>query len=258
MQVPSLKIKSTKTLHLSFVIIFLGVVSSNLIAQESPNPYRKWILGVTGMGSFGFQNLKVGTYVSQDVSGETSDPKDLTISGGGGSGYRLIVGYHPLFYHHLPFLGCLIQMGRQVSTFGVDVKDVKGSFSRNVFCLVVNLKIPLKVYNYSKGQLSYLNCNAGYGWYLNGKMDIDFHEISGDHSIFYYKNSTGFHVGGELELCFNHWFSFIVGTQFHFVNYNIKSLSLNGILKNPDQAIDEFKNINGSGIDFNLGLLFHL
>jgi hypothetical protein len=258
MQVPSLKMKSNKTFHLSLVFVFLGIFSSNLIAQESPNPYRKWILGVTGMGSFGFQNHKVGTYVSQDVSDETSDSKDLTISGGGGSGYRLIVGYRPLFYHRLPLLECLFQMGRQVSTFGVDVEGVNGKFYRNVFCFALNLKIPLKVYNSSEGALAYLNCIAGYGWYLNGKMDIDFHKIAGDHSIFDYKNSTGFHVGGELELCFNHWFSFIVGTQFHFVNYNIKSLSLNGILKNPDQAIDEFKNIDGSGIDFNLGLLFHL
>jgi hypothetical protein len=89
-------------------------------------------------------------------------------------------------------------------------------------------------------------------------MDIDFHKIAGDRTIFDYKNSSGFHVAGEWEVCINYRLSFIVGAQFHFVNYNIKSLSVNGIPLSPAQTIDEFKKIDGSGIDIYLGLLFHI
>ena len=206
----------------------------------------------------GNENLKwhiegvflVGAGIEKHEVGRTTDNDEISISGGGGVGGQLIIGYRlsPTFDLNL---GVAIQN----SSLKPDVENADGKFFRTA--LLANIKYRIQI-----SSSSLINVGGGFGYYFPGELDIDASEISGGaHNIYEYDNSPGIHLLAEYEGFFRKDFSWSIGLQYSIVSYDIKSAKSNEITVPLDQlpasVRDEVGELDGSGVDLRIGVNYY-
>ncbi len=136
-------------------------------------------------GGAGLKDHVVGTAVRE---GDATDTKDITISGGGGIGGGLTIGYGLG-----PSFELDVTVSLHESSLSIDVANADGSFPRTAFRGTAKYKIPITA-------MSLIKLGGGAGYYLPGDLDLDFSDSQGgEHLVFGYDAAAGFHVGGEYE-----------------------------------------------------------
>lgn len=198
----------------------------------------QWRIEGAGLLGVGIKNHEVG---------KTTEDEKISISGGGGYGGTLILGYG-----FSPQFDVSIGAGIQNSTLIPKVKNADGSFLRTMFLATLKYKKPIT----SRGLL---NIGAGLDFFSPGDLDINASKVAeGGHNIYSYKESTGFHLLAEYEGFINNKLSWIIGLKYYYVTYKLKSANLDGLSVPssvlPDELKKEVANLNGSGVDMIMSL----
>ena len=181
----------------------------------------------------GFDSIDVGTTTSGDR---------VSISGGGGGALDLGIGYGLS-----PMLDLDVEIGGEVSTLTPAVANADGTFTRSYLLATVKRKLPTS----DTGQFK---VGVGLGAYMNGELDVDARNAGGFHDIIKYKNALGVHLTGEFERFVAPSTSFHVGMKMYFVTYKADSATSNGVPYSADALPGDVKDLNGSGLDFLVGV----
>jgi hypothetical protein len=201
---------------------------------EPLNTSNKLRLQLEGYLGFGLDSIKVG---------ETSGGEDVKISGGGGFGGGATLGYG--LSRSVDIDGTL---GFQVSGLLPAVENARGTFSRSFLLATVKYKIPFR-------ENLQWKLGAGVGYYMGGELDIDIDQgiLNGGHTVVDYKNATGFHATGELEIALQRNLVLAVGLKYYKVDYKAETATFNGISVPVSSLTDEYRNFNGDGVDVTVG-----
>jgi len=235
-------------LFLFFSIIHLSLLTQMVIAQEDTlnfylNDYLSSRLRLEG-------SMLVGIGLSDHQAGMTTDNEEIVMSGGGGIGGNLILGYGIS-----PKWDTSIGFGIQNSSLMPEVENASANFLRTAIMANIKYRVPVS----SSGLI---NLGGGISYYFPGDLDIDISDVAGGaHNIYGYDNSIGFQFFGEYEGFFSKDFSWIIGLKYSHVNYEIRSAQSNGINipidQLPAEINDEIGDLDGSGIDLVLSLIYY-
>jgi hypothetical protein len=199
------------------------------------NTANKLRLQLEGYLGFGLDSVKVG---------ETSKGDDVKISGGGGFGGGATLGYGLSRSFDID-----ATFGAQVSGLMPAVENATGTFGRTFLLATVKYKIPYR-------ENLQWKFGVGVGYYMGGKLDIDIDQgiVNGGHTIVDYKNATGFHATGELEVALQRNLVLAMGLKYYHVPYTADKATFNGISQPVSSLKSEFKDFNGDGLDITIGL----
>ena len=202
---------------------------------EMLNTANKLRLQFEGALGIGLDSSKVGV---------TSDGDDVKISGGGGAGFGVTMGYG--LSRHFD-IDCTL--GVQASGLQPAVKNADGSFTRSFFLATAKYKVPIRENLQWKFGL-------GAGYYMAGELDIDIDPgVPGaGHFIVDYKNAAGVHATGELEVALRSNLMLAVGLKYYMVTYKADKATLNGVSLPVSSLSDEYRDFNGDGVDVTVGL----
>lgn len=158
-----------------------------------------------------------------DVAVTTTD-EIISISGGGGPGFGVEVGYCPSSSVEIGG-----SVGYQVSGLSEKVANADGSFDRTFLRGTVKYRIPVS-------PSGVIKVGAGGGYYLAGDLDLEMSKVpNGHHDIFTYNSAPGFHVGGEYERYISSWssetagWSWGIGIRYYSVTYDLDSMTRDGM-----------------------------
>jgi hypothetical protein len=192
--------------------------------------FRAGVDVVLGVGS---ETEEVGTtyYYNNKVK--------LSAGGGFGLGFTLGFGVLPAIDIEGSFIS-------QVSTLDPDVDDAEGNFSRVISTWTALYKIPIS----SKGQIK---IGGGVGYYMNPELEIDadygINEFGRARTIkVKYKDAVGTHQVIEYEHFTSKDSAFSIGLKTYQVEYELKSMDLNGLYFVADPNA-ELPKQNGNGTD---------
>lgn len=210
-----------KTLLLLFISIPLFSISSKAQTDSTlttiPN-YVKSGFGATLTAGFGLG-------VENKEIFETEDGDESTLSAGGG--LFIGTGLYYITEKNIKFGSTFYY---QASELRPPLENASSSFKRLV--ITPEIKFPIElVINRN------LNIGGGYGFYLNGKMNIDATEIAGFSTNTEYENTGGLHLLFEYEEHYERGF-LTAGIKYYNVEYEYKS------------GAPIFESLNGSGFDF--------
>ena len=233
----------TKMFLMLFIMIHHAAAQENDRAVQSPYPPGS-LWRVEG-------SLLVGIGIEDHEVGLTSDNKKITISGGGGIGGTLSIGYSMT-----PALDLSLGISFQNSSLEPEVKNAEGSFSRTNFFTTIKYIIAVS----SSG---YLKFGAGGGYYSAGDLDVDLNEVSGGaHNIYTYDGAPGFHITADYEGVFTEKLTWVLGLKYYNVTYDLKSAKSNGISIPlnliPAEVMNDIGELDGSGVDFIMSLNLYL
>ena len=186
----------------------------------------------------------------QHEVGVTTDNKTITISGGGGLGFNLILGYGLS-----PVWDLGLGLGIQQSSLMPEVENASGDFTR--FTITANFKYHILVS--SSGMI---NLGGGIGYYVAGDLDLDLSAVAGgEHDIFTYDSAPGFHVLTEYEGFFNAHFSWLMGLKYTQVGFDLQAVQSNGttipLEVLPEATKDQLSRLDGSAIDFTFSVIYY-
>jgi hypothetical protein len=210
--------------------------SNTLITPGVPlNTAKKLRLQLEGYLGFGLDSTKVGV---------TSGGDDVKISGGGGFGGGATLGYGLSRSIDID-----ATLGAQVSGLTPAVENATGTFGRTFLLATVKYKLPIR-------ENLQWKFGVGAGYYMGGKLDIDIDlgVLNGGHTVVDYKNATGFHATGELEVALQRNLVLAMGLKYYHVTYTADKASFNGISQPVSSLKSEFKDFNGDGVDITVGL----
>ena len=195
-------------------------------------------------------NFLLGVGIKNHEVGETTENEKIKISGGGGLGGVLNLGYGITSSWDLN-----IGFGIQYSSLQPQVENADGSFFRTILLTTIKYRIPVS----SSG---IINIGTGAGYYLPDDLDVDVSKIpEGAHNIYSYKNAVGFHLQAEYEGFFNPNLTWIIGLKYYHISYDLEAVSMNGISYPisdfPAEIISELGELDGSGIDLILSLNYY-
>jgi hypothetical protein len=195
-------------------------------------------------------NFLLGVGLDEHTVGKSTGDEDIKISGGGGIGGSLMLGYGLSSLWDLSF-----GMAIQNSSLQPQVENAKGNFFRTV--ILANIK-----YRISVASAGFINLCAGISYYLPGDLDMDLSAVSaGAHNIYRYDNTAGFQILAEYEGFFNKDLGWIIGLKYSQVRYDLKSAESNGtsipIADLPAEIRDEVGDLDGSSIDLVLALVYY-
>lgn len=216
--------------------------------QNPTDTAGRFRVQATFFGGAGVDEHKVGEAAP---SNDPTDTEDLTISGGGGMGGSITLGYAVI-----PSLEVSLAAGFQNSTLSPSVDNADGSFSRTVLQATLAYAIPVG----SSGQVK---LGGGMGYYIPGDLDLDFSELSGGgHNVYGYNAATGFHITGGYEHVLSGWsalsatWSWGVGVTYYGVTYELDSATMDGVSTPieslPAAITDELGELDGGGYDLTL------
>ena len=202
---------------------------------EPLNTANKLRLQLEGYLGFGLDSVKVG---------ETSKGDDVKISAGGGFGGGATLGYG--LSRSFDIDGTF---GAQVSGLMPAVDNATGTFGRTFLLATVKYKIPIR-------ENLQWKFGVGAGYYMGGKLDIDIDQgiLNGGHSVVDYKNTTGFHATGELEIALQRNLLLAVGLKYYKVDYKAETATFNGISVPVSSLTSEYRDFKGDGVDITVGL----
>jgi len=195
-------------------------------------------------------NFLLGIGLDEHTVGKTNENEDIKMSGGGGIGGALRLGYGLSPGWDLNFGFAL-----QNSSLQPQVENAKGNFLRTV--LVADIK-----YCISIAAAGFINLGGGIGYFIPGDLDMDLSKVTGGaHNIFSYDNTWGFRLLAEYEGFFNNDLGWIIGLTYTQVNFKLKSALSNGIALSAEQLPAAIKNdigeLDGSSIDLVLSLVYY-
>ena len=216
------------------------------LPAQTSSPYTdsytaagRFSLGLSGFLGQGIDDIDVG---------KAENGKTISISGGGGVGGALTLGFD--FSSNT---GIDVSIGMQHSVLSPKVSNMEGSFNRTFLLSTVKYKIPVHMFSHP----SQVNIGCGIGYYIPGKLDIDGSKVTngGEHDIVEYDSAIGMHIIGEYEVFFVEGWSFMVGIKYSAVKYDANSVKRDGD-SYPVAAITNGKvrELDGSGIDLILGV----
>lgn len=195
-------------------------------------------------------DITAGAGLNKITVGKTTDNEEITISGGGGVGVSALIGY--LIVDELE---ADLGIGFQNNTLSKKVENAEGSFSKTILTFTPKYIIML-------GNSNQINIGAGVGYYIPGDMDIDASKVTnGFHEIVSYDPVVGFHVLAEYEgffHAFSHLLSWTAGVKYTNVSFKASTFTRNGINYNVSVLKDDYKTLNGSGVNFIGGIKIHL
>ena len=199
---------------------------------EPLNTANKLRLQLEGYMGFGMDSNKVGT---------TTDGNDVKISAGGGFGYAATIGYGLSRSVDLD-----ATLGFQVSGLMPAVKNADGYFARSLLLATVKYKLPFR-------ENLQWKFGVGAGYYMGGEMDIEIDPgVPGaGHYIYDYKNATGIHATGELEVALQRNLMLSVGLKYYMVEYKVEKATRNGA---SVTVPSEFRTLTGDGLDVTVGI----
>jgi len=206
---------------------------ASLVKPGEPlNTAHKLRLQLEGYLGFGLDSVKVG---------QTSKGDDVKISGGGGLGGGATLGYGLSKSFDID-----ATFGAQVSGLTPAVDNATGTFGRTFLLATLKYKIPVR-------ENLQWKFGVGVGYYMGAKLDIDIDQgiLNGGHTVVDYKDTTGFHVTGELEIALQRNLVLAVGLKYYKVDYKADTATFNGI---SQPVSSEFKDFNGDGLDVTVGL----
>jgi len=195
------------------------------------NTAKKLRLQLEGYLGVGLDSNKVGV---------TTGGEDVKISGGGGFGYGATMGYG---LSRSADIDCTL--GFQASGLYPAVKNADGYFARTFFLATMKYKVPVRENLQWKFGL-------GAGYYMGGKLDVDIDPgVPGaGHTVIDYKNATGVHATGELEVALQRNLMLAVGLKYYRVTYKADEATFNGV---SVPVPSEFKELTGDGVDVTVG-----
>ena len=192
----------------------------------------------------GIESIKVGI---------TTDGDDIRISGGGGGAGALSLGYGISSLLDIDLTAGYQSNGLTVSSPAdrtvVTLTNAEGSFERAFLLVTPKLKKSVS----SFGQLKF---GVGAGYYMSGKMELDFSEVpDGAHNIYTYDSAIGFHITGEYEHFFsNRAWVMAFGLKYYKVTYELSAFESDGRSVPTELAVDESRDLDGSGVDFTISI----
>ncbi len=204
------------------VILLLPLTSNSQSKSESPSYVKK---GLSIPLSFG-----VGAPIQKSTIGGENG---VSVSSGGG----LLIG-SGLFYNtskNLKFGGTLRYHATEVKQV-----DQQGSSSFSRFVISPVVKVPVKLTTNS-----FVNIGGGYGFFLNGKMELDAAGPSKVTGKANYEDETGLHFLTEYEESFESGY-ISIGIKYYNVKYKYRD---------GDYLIPS---MNGSGLDFYINYSFRI
>jgi len=195
-------------------------------------------------------SLLLGIGLKDHVIGKTNENEDINISGGGGFGGNLLLGYSLS-----PVWDLGIEVGIQNSSLQPAVENASGKFFRTFLSAKIKYRLPVS----SSGSV---NFGGGVSYYIPGELDIDASSVSaGAHNIYGYDNAIGFQLLGEYEGLFTSSLGWILGLKYYSVTYDLNSAKSNGINvpigELPSEIKSELEKLDGSGIDLVLSLAYY-
>ncbi len=201
-------------------------------------------------------SMLVGGGIEKIDLGKDTSGNDISISGGGGFGGAIAVGYG-LFSK----LDIDLMTGYQSSPFihhdsdKDERDDADGSFSRISLLTTLKYKIPMPVQNKMQGQIK---VGGGIGYYIPVQLDINTSQIpGGTHDIVKYNSTIGYHITTELEGFIVSSFSTILGIKYYNVTYDANSATIDGVSVPVVLLDDKARKLNGSGFDIILAIAGH-
>jgi len=200
--------------------------------QELLNTSGKTRLSLQGALGFGFDRVDVGTTTSGDT---------VSISGGGGAG-----GGAGIAFGLSRSLDLDLDLGFQGGGLTPAVDNATGSFTRGYFLATLKYKKPTS----DTGQFKF---GAGLGAYFGGKLKFNRTDMNFNEEVDY-DPAVGLHFTGEFERFIRPNVSFNIGAKIYFVEYKAKSYTFNSADVPVSALKDEVRNLNGSGMDFLLGI----
>lgn len=206
-------------------------------AQESPTPQEllnttgKTRLSLHGVAGIGFDKIDEVTN-----RGDT-----LSISGGGGFG-----GGAGIAFGLSRSLDLDLDLGFEASFMTPYVDYANGLFTRGYFLATLKYKMPTS----DSGQFKF---GVGIGSYMSGKLLFERTDIPFKEEV-EYDPAVGLHLTGEFERFIKTNVSVNIGAKIYFVEYKAKAYKLNSINVPVSALPDETRNLNGSGMDFLLGI----
>jgi len=171
-----------------------------------------------------------GTSISRTV---IIEDHDLEVAAGGGLLFGAGIFY--AFPNNLKFGGTF-----QYQTSEVKQTDQKGSATFKRYILAPELKIPIKL-----KKNSFLNIGGGYGFYLNGSLDVNDAGPSKINGKSNYEDENGIHLLTEFEEHFAAGY-FSIGLKYYNVNYSFKNGDFN------------LNNLEGMGLDLYVTYSFRI
>ncbi len=186
---------------------------------------------------FGLKSHKVGVTTTGD---------DITISGGGGFGYGLTIGYG--LQDRIDIEGTI---GLQNSSLNPKVSNASGEFSRKFLLITGKRKFP-----FGWQSLSAYKIGVGLGYYLPGSMELDFTQLGYNKESVDYKNGTGFHITFDYEALFNQKTSWSLGLRYAHVSYKADSITIGSYIFPAEFISDDYNPLNGGTIDMIFALKF--
>lgn len=180
--------------------------------------------------------LSVGGGSEKVDVGQLTSGEMTSISGGGGAGGGITLGYRLS-----PRLDMDFTLGTETSHLNPAVANATASFSRTFFLASLMYRIPLN-------DQCDIKVGGGAGLYVPGDLDVDMTGVSGGHhDTVQYKDAIGAHVMVEFEIFAAHGLSVTFGGKYYSVTYKETSGTRDGV---PGFFYDsKVENFNGSGFD---------
>jgi len=240
--------KTLLKLFYYFTILQIALLTQAVFAQEDT-------LDIKAKDSFSSRwrlegGMLIGIGITDHEVGITTENEKIMMSGGGGIGGILNIGYGLAPEWDISF-GAQIQN----SSLMPKVENASANFLRIAIMTNIKYRIPVS----SSGLI---NFGGGLSYYFPGDLDIDLTQVSGGaHNIFGYDNSLGFQIFGEYEGFFSENFSWLIGLKYSWVTYELNSAKSNGIDIPidylPMEIKDEIENLDGSSVDLVISLIYY-
>lgn len=221
------------SLTFSLILIIAAASAGQAGAEESQE-----FLNTAGRTRLELSALIGGGFKSHDI-GTTSSGETARISGGGGLGAALGLGYGVNRTLDLD-----LTFGVQQSTMSPPVTNASGKFDRTFVLADLLYKIP-----YSS--TSQVKVGGGLGRYLGGALDVDTSSVAGGgHTIVKYDDAFGIHFSGGVEVALSNNVYLSVGGRLTLVSYKAKASSLDGVQVPVTSLTSDIRGLSGSGLDF--------
>ena len=185
----------------------------------------------------------VGVGIDSSTVGVTTGGEDVKISGGGGFGLGVTLGYG--LSKNFDLDGTF---GLQGSGLQPAVDNADGTFGRAFLLATLKYKVPVR---------ENLQWKFGLGGGLyKGELDIDIDPgVPGaGHSEIDYKRVAGVHATGELEIMLREQLSLSIGLKYYHVTYKADTYTFNGSPQPISNLKEEFRNFKGDGVDVTVGV----
>jgi len=182
---------------------------------------------------------------------KTTTGKDVVLSAGGGGFYEFDLGYNVNKSCDISFL-----VATSSSHLNPRLSNVPGSFTRTLFGGYISYIVPVT-------DRAFFNLSAGILYASNPVLDIDASQLKGGgHNIYSYNSALAPMAQIEYEKFGKKKFvSWSIGLQYYNVAYSVKSVTSNGTsvpVSALPSSFDIIKNMDGSTININIGISFHI